>query len=92
MEEQIFTDSNLDIPISEDKLKGFLKNIPKQPGVYKFLDENKCPIYIGKAKNLFNRVPSYFQENKQFYLKFFVIYQNPMTFFIRMLMTSVCNQ
>ena len=64
MEEQIFTDSNLDIPISEDKLKGFLKNIPKQPGVYKFLDKNKCPIYIGKAKNLFNRVPSYFHDNK----------------------------
>ena len=69
MEEQISTDSNLDIPISEDKLKGFLKNIPKQPGVYKFLDENKCPIYIGKAKNLFNRVPSYFQENKGISIK-----------------------
>ena len=64
MEEQISTDSNFDIPISEDRLKRFLKNIPKQPGVYKFLDENKCPIYIGKAKNLFKRVPSYFQENQ----------------------------
>ena len=69
MEEQIFTDSNLDIPISKDKLKEFLKNIPKKPGVYKFLDKNKCPIYIGKANNLFNRVPSYFHDNKSTSIK-----------------------
>lgn len=38
----------------------FLKLIPKLPGVYKYYDETKQIIYIGKAKNLHNRVSSYF--------------------------------
>jgi len=36
------------------------KNISESTGVYFFLDKNKKPIYIGKAKNLKNRVNSYF--------------------------------
>lgn len=38
----------------------FLKFIPKLPGVYKYYDDTKQIIYIGKAKNLHNRVSSYF--------------------------------
>lgn len=38
----------------------FLKLIPKLPGVYKYYNETKQIIYIGKAKNLHNRVSSYF--------------------------------
>lgn len=38
----------------------FLKLIPRLPGVYKYYDETKQIIYIGKAKNLHNRVSSYF--------------------------------
>lgn len=38
----------------------FLKLIPKLPGVYKYYDESKLIIYIGKAKNLHSRVSSYF--------------------------------
>lgn len=38
----------------------FLKLIPKLPGVYKYYDDTKQIIYIGKAKNLHNRVSSYF--------------------------------
>lgn len=39
------------------------KNLPKTPGVYKFFNSNGKIIYIGKAKNLRNRVSSYFQKN-----------------------------
>ena len=41
-----------------------LKNIPTKPGVYQFKNKNGDIIYIGKAKNLRNRVRSYFQKNK----------------------------
>jgi excinuclease ABC subunit C len=36
-------------------------NIPKNPGVYLFKDKHEEIIYIGKAKNLKNRVSSYFK-------------------------------
>jgi excinuclease ABC subunit C len=39
---------------------GFLKTLTKRTGVYKMLDESGEIIYIGKAKNLRNRVSSYF--------------------------------
>jgi len=45
------------------KLETNLKNLPALPGVYQFLNKNGKVIYIGKAKNLKNRVRSYFQEN-----------------------------
>lgn len=38
----------------------FNQNFPKQPGVYWFLN-NKTVIYVGKAKNLKNRLNSYRQ-------------------------------
>ncbi|AUI52427.1 excinuclease ABC subunit UvrC [Arthrobacter crystallopoietes] len=34
--------------------------IPTQPGVYRFRDDNKRVIYVGKAKNLRSRLNSYF--------------------------------
>jgi len=37
-----------------------LKNLTKEPGVYKMLDISGNVIYIGKAKNLKNRVSNYF--------------------------------
>ena len=52
------------IPISKEALKDFFQDLPKEPGIYKFLNARKLPIYIGKAKNLKNRVPSYFQDSK----------------------------
>ncbi|MBK7229184.1 MAG: excinuclease ABC subunit C [Ignavibacteriales bacterium] len=45
------------------KLETNLKNLPTSPGVYQFLNKNGKVIYVGKAKNLKNRVRSYFQEN-----------------------------
>ena len=62
MEEQIFTESFFEVPSSEKRIKQLLKDLPKGPGVYKFLDESRIPIYIGKAKNLRNRVSSYFRN------------------------------
>ncbi len=38
------------------------ENLPKKPGVYIMRDANDKIIYIGKAKNLINRVRSYFRE------------------------------
>lgn len=36
------------------------KTFPREPGCYMFLDKQKKVIYVGKAKNLRNRVTSYF--------------------------------
>ncbi|PKP45822.1 MAG: excinuclease ABC subunit C [Bacteroidetes bacterium HGW-Bacteroidetes-12] len=40
-----------------------LKTIPTKPGVYQYFNSDGVIIYVGKAKNLKNRVSSYF--NKQ---------------------------
>ena len=37
--------------------------IPDEPGVYRFFDQNNRVIYVGKAKSLKNRLNSYFQKN-----------------------------
>ena len=42
-----------------------LKNIPHKPGVYQYWDSEKELIYIGKAKDLRNRVSSYFNKDTQ---------------------------
>ncbi|MDF2591746.1 MAG: uvrC [Clostridia bacterium] len=44
----------------EDKLK----NLPENPGIYIMKDEGNEIIYVGKAKNLKNRVRQYFQASK----------------------------
>ena len=41
------------------------KDIPTEPGVYRFFDVKDRVIYVGKAKNLKNRLNSYFQSNLQ---------------------------
>lgn len=40
--------------------KAKIKDVPNDPGVYMMLDENGEIIYVGKAKNLKNRLRSYF--------------------------------
>ncbi|KIM11089.1 MAG: excinuclease ABC subunit C [Sulfuricurvum sp. PC08-66] len=37
-----------------------LTHLPKQAGVYQYFDANHRLLYVGKAKNLYNRVRSYF--------------------------------
>ena len=46
------------------QIKDKVKTTPKDPGVYFFKNNKKDIIYIGKAKNIRNRVRSYFQKNK----------------------------
>ncbi|WP_371503824.1 excinuclease ABC subunit UvrC [Nitrosopumilus adriaticus] len=41
-------------------------NIPTNPGIYLMKDSDKKIIYIGKAKNLKNRVKSYFTKNQNY--------------------------
>lgn len=41
-------------------LKNMVLNMPGKPGSYQFYDENRTIIYVGKAKNLKNRVSTYF--------------------------------
>jgi excinuclease ABC subunit C len=38
-------------------------DIPEEPGVYRFYNKSDKVIYVGKAKNLKNRLSSYFQSN-----------------------------
>ena len=38
-------------------------SIPTEPGVYRFFNDKGTVIYVGKAKNLKNRLNSYFQKN-----------------------------
>ncbi|PRD47224.1 excinuclease ABC subunit UvrC [Sphingobacterium haloxyli] len=42
-----------------------LKKIPHKPGVYQYFDKNNELIYVGKAKDLRNRVGSYFINEHQ---------------------------
>lgn len=38
--------------------------LPKQPGIYKFINEEGIILYVGKAKELKKRLASYFGERK----------------------------
>ena len=40
--------------------------IPQNPGIYLMKDSDEKIIYIGKAKNLKNRVRSYFNKNQNY--------------------------
>ncbi|MCP3928049.1 MAG: excinuclease ABC subunit C [Bacteroidetes bacterium] len=55
--------------MTTDDYKAIAHTLPKQPGVYQFKDKEGVILYVGKAKNLKNRLASYFgsrqtQSNK----------------------------
>ncbi|MCH2192180.1 MAG: excinuclease ABC subunit UvrC [Gammaproteobacteria bacterium] len=43
--------------------KTFLQNVGQSPGVYQMFDEGSQLLYVGKAKNLKNRLSSYFRSS-----------------------------
>lgn len=43
-----------------EKIENALSLVPKKPGSYQMYDINNTIIYVGKAKNLYNRLRSYF--------------------------------
>lgn len=45
--------------VGVEALRAALKHVPNAPGIYKMLDGKGTVLYVGKAKNLFNRVTSY---------------------------------
>ncbi len=50
--------------MTNEQFKIFSPTIPTDPGIYRFLDAEGVILYIGKAKNLRNRLLSYFGEKK----------------------------
>ncbi len=50
--------------MTTEDYKQISDTIPKEPGVYRFIDNQDTIIYVGKAKKLKNRVSSYFGEKK----------------------------
>ena len=49
--------------MAQKYLAHLLKSIPHQPGVYRMKNAQGDIIYIGKAKDLFKRVGSYFKNH-----------------------------
>jgi len=47
------------------RLKGIVKKIPLNPGIYLMKDETGNVIYVGKAKSLRNRVRQYFSKTNK---------------------------
>lgn len=46
-------------------IDGILKSLPESPGVYQYFDSEGTIIYVGKAKNLKQRVNSYFNKEHE---------------------------
>ena len=47
-------------------MKENIQNLPNSAGVYQYFDANGKLLYIGKAKNLKNRVKSYWRFSPHF--------------------------
>ncbi len=50
--------------MTTEDYKKLSDSIPKDPGVYRFYDKEEMILYVGKAKNLKNRLSSYFGNKK----------------------------
>lgn len=50
--------------MTTEDYKKIAPTLPKQPGVYRFINTEGIILYVGKAKNLKNRLASYFGTRK----------------------------
>jgi len=50
--------------MTNEEFKVFAPSIPTDPGIYQYMDAEGKILYVGKAKNLRNRLASYFGEKK----------------------------
>jgi len=57
----------------QEALTEKLSTLPPSPGIYQFRNASGKVIYVGKAKNLRNRVRSYFRDQRQLYGKTLVM-------------------
>lgn len=62
--------------MTTEDYKKISNTLPKQPGVYRFRDKDEEILYVGKAKNLKNRLASYFGEKKHQAYKTRVLVKN----------------
>ena len=58
------------------------KEIPNEPGIYIFKNDYAEPLYVGKAKNLRKRVPSYFSKKSSWKVKRLVSESNEVSFIV----------
>jgi len=52
----------------QEEIEKTIQNLPNQAGVYQYFDKNSRLLYVGKAKNLKNRVKSYWRFTPKFRL------------------------
>ena len=62
--------------IGKEVIKKELALIPKLPGVYKMINSKNEILYVGKAKNLPNRLKSYVSE-KNHIIRTCLLYTSP---------------
>ena len=62
--------------MTNEDFRNMVDTIPHLPGVYRFIDTENIIIYVGKAKDLRNRLSNYFGEKKQLSHKTKVLTKN----------------